>query len=79
MASVKKNYLYNLISQMLTILLPVVTMPYITRVLGNGNLGIFNYAQSIVNYFILFGCIGLNDYSQREIAACKSLCSTPTA
>ncbi len=71
MASVKKNYLYNLISQMLTILLPVVTMPYITRVLGNGNLGIFNYAQSIVNYFILFGCIGLNDYSQREIAACK--------
>ena len=70
MASVKKNYAYNLISQLLTILLPVVTTPYITRVLGNENLGIFNYAQSIVNYFILFGCIGLNDYSQREIAAC---------
>lgn len=70
MASVKKNYLYNLISQMLTILLPVITTPYITRVLGNENLGIFNYAQSIVNYFILFGCIGLNNYSQREIAAC---------
>lgn len=71
MASVKKNYLYNMISQLLTILLPVVTTPYVTRVLGNENLGFFNYAQSIVNYFLLFGCIGLNDYSQREIAACK--------
>lgn len=71
MASVKKNYFYNLIVQLLAIILPVVTTPYVTRVLGNENLGIFNYAQSIVNYFILFGCIGLNTYSQREIAACK--------
>lgn len=72
MASVKKNYLYNLTAQMLTIILPVVTTPYITRVLGNENLGIFGYAQSIVNYFILFGCIGLNTYSQREIAFHKN-------
>lgn len=71
MASVKKNYLYHFLSQLLTILLPVVTTPYVTRVLGSENLGFFHYAQSIVNYFILFGCIGLNDYSQREIAACK--------
>lgn len=71
MASVKKNYFYNLTVQLLAIILPVVTTPYVTRVLGNENLGIFNYAQSIVNYFILFGCIGLNTYSQREIAACK--------
>lgn len=68
MASVKKNYLYNLTAQLLTIILPVVTTPYVTRVLGNENLGIFSYAQSIVNYFILFGCVGLNTYSQREIA-----------
>lgn len=68
MASVKKNYLYNLTAQLLTIILPLVTTPYVTRVLGNENLGIFSYAQSIVNYFILFGCIGLNTYAQREIA-----------
>lgn len=71
MASVKKNYLYNLIAQLLTIILPIVTTPYVTRVLGNENLGIFSYAQSIVSYFVLFGCIGLNTYSQREIAFCK--------
>lgn len=71
MASIKRNYVYNLTAQLLTIILPVVTTPYITRVLGNENLGIFSYAQSIVNYFILFGCIGLNTYSQREIAYYK--------
>ena len=68
MASVKKNYIYNLIAQLLGIILPVITTPYVTRVLGNENLGIFNYIQSIINYFILFGCIGLNTYGQREIA-----------
>lgn len=71
MASVKKNYVYNLIVQLLGIILPVVTTPYVTRVLGNENLGVFSYAQTIVNYFILFGCIGLNSYSQREIASCR--------
>lgn len=71
MASVKKNYVYNLIAQVLAIILPIVTTPYVTRVLGNENLGIFNYAQSIVNYFVLFGCIGLNTYSQRQVAFYK--------
>ena len=69
MASVKKNYVYSLISQLLTILLPIVTTPYISRVLGETNLGIYDYILSIVNYFILFGCIGLNLYGQREIAS----------
>lgn len=71
MASVKKNYVYNLIAQLLAIILPVVTTPYVTRVLGNENLGIFNYELSILNYFILFGCMGLNTYAQRETAFCK--------
>lgn len=71
MASVKKNYVFSLIAQLLTIVLPIVTTPYVTRVLGNENLGVFSYAQSIVNYFILFGGIGLSTYSQREIASYK--------
>ena len=60
-----------MIVQLLGIVLPVITTPYVTRVLGNENLGVFSYAQSILNYFVLFGCIGLNTYSQREIAACN--------
>lgn len=71
MASIRKNYIYNLLTQILVMVLPVVTTPYLSRVLGETNLGLYNYALSIVNYFILFGCMGLNVYGQREIAACK--------
>lgn len=72
MASIRKNYVYNLLTQLLVMVLPVVTTPYLSRVLGETNLGLYNYALSIVNYFILFGCVGLNVYGQREIAACKN-------
>lgn len=69
MTGIRKNYFYNLFTQLLVMVLPVVTTPYLSRVLGETNLGIYNYALSIVNFFILFGCVGLNVYGQREIAA----------
>ena len=69
MASLKKNYAYSLASQLLMILLPIVSTPYLSRVLGDTNLGVYDYILSIVHYFILFGCIGLNLYGQREIAS----------
>jgi len=66
--SIAKNYIYNLIYQMLTILLPLVTTPYLSRVLGAENIGIYGYTISIVTYFILFGTLGVSMYGQREIA-----------
>lgn len=66
--SIAKNYIYNLIYQMLTILLPLVTTPYLSRVLGAEPIGIYGYTISIVTYFILFGTLGLSMYGQREIA-----------
>ena len=48
--------------------LPLITMPYISRVLGAEAIGMYGYTNSITQYFILFGCIGLNLYGQREIA-----------
>ncbi len=68
--SLTKNYIYNLMYQMLVLIVPLVTMPYVSRVLGDDNIGVFNFIQSLVSYFVLFGCIGLNLYGQREIAAC---------
>ena len=65
---VVKNYLYNLGYQVLVILLPLITTPYVSRVLGAKGIGIYGYTNSITQYFILFGCIGLNLYGQREIA-----------
>ena len=66
--SIAKNYVYNLIYQMLTILLPLVTTPYLSRVLGAESIGIYGYTISIVTYFILFGTLGVSMYGQREIA-----------
>lgn len=66
--SIAKNYIYNLIYQMLTIVLPVITTPYLSRVLGAEAIGIYGYTLSIVTYFVLFGSLGIAMYGQREIA-----------
>lgn len=66
--SIAKNYFFNLIYQLLTILTPLITTPYVARVLGVENNGIYGYTLSIVTYFLLFGSMGTNMYGQREIA-----------
>ena len=67
-ASVKKNYVYNMLYQVLLIILPIITTPYLARKLGATGNGIYGYTISIVTYFILFGSLGINLYGQREIA-----------
>lgn len=66
--SVKKNYVYNLLYQILAVALPLITTPYLARVLGADGTGTYSYTISIVTYFILFGSLGINLYGQREIA-----------
>lgn len=66
--SVAKNYLYNLSYQILVILLPIITAPYLARTLGPKGTGIYSYTISIATYFILFGSLGIALYGQREIA-----------
>ncbi len=66
--SIKKNYLYNLLYQILILILPIITTPYISRTLGSENIGIYSFTISIVTYFMLFGSLGVSLYGQREIA-----------
>lgn len=66
--SIVKNYLYNLSYQILIIILPLVTASYLARVLGPKGNGIYIYTYTIVNYFVLFGSLGISMYGQREIA-----------
>ena len=66
--SIKKNYVYNLVYQVLILILPLITTPYISRVLGAEGVGIYSYTSSIVAYFTLFGSLGISLYGQREIA-----------
>ena len=66
--SILKNYLYNLTYQILTLILPLITASYLARVLGAAGNGIYIYTYTMVNYFVLFGSLGISMYGQREIA-----------
>lgn len=68
MSSTKKNFTYNLIYQILIIILPLITAPYISRILGTEGIGIYSYTYSVVYYFMLFAMLGLNNYGNRQIA-----------
>jgi len=68
MNSVKKNFSYNIIYQLLTLILPLITAPYISRTLGAECQGIFSYTYSIATYFVLFSMLGINNYGNRTIA-----------
>ena len=66
--SIKKNYIYNTFYQILTLVTPLITTPYLSRVLGADCIGIQSYTASIESYFFLFATLGTATYGQREIA-----------
>ena len=63
-----KNYLYNVFYQVFVLLVPLITMPYIARVLGPTGVGINSFTNSKTQYFILIGSIGVSLYGNRQIA-----------
>ena len=63
-----KNFIYNTAYQVLVLIAPLITTPYVSRVLGVTNIGIYQYSQSIATYFVLIGAVGTTLYGQREIA-----------
>lgn len=69
MSVIKTNFLYNVIYQVTAILAPIATIPYLSRVLGPENVGIYSYTSSITNYFVLFATLGMSTYGVRTIAA----------
>lgn len=63
-----KNYLYNAGYQILLMLAPVITTPYVSRILGAHNNGINTYTNGWVTFFYLVGQLGITLYGNREIA-----------
>lgn len=63
-----RNYLYNAGYQLLTLITPFITVPYIARVLGPVGVGTNSYTNSIITYFLLLGTLGITVYGNREIA-----------
>lgn len=68
MNSTNKNFLLNLIYQLFIFIIPLITVPYVSRVLGANNIGIYSYTYSIITYFMLGTMLGINNYGSREIA-----------
>lgn len=66
--SVIKNYIYNTLYQVMILFIPLITMPYLTRIFLPEQLGINSYTLSIANYFMLFGMLGMQMYGNRQIA-----------
>ena len=65
--SIKKNYLFNTSYQILALIVPLITTPYVSRVLGAHGIGIYSYTFSIVSYFVLFSALGTSTYSNRNL------------
>ena len=71
MSSLRKNYILSLISQIITVICPLLVAPFTARKLQVDNIGIFSYTESILFIFSLFALLGSNIYGQREIAYCQ--------
>lgn len=68
MKSIKKNFIINGIKIFFNLIFPIITFPYISRVLGPIGIGKITFATSITNYFLLFTNLGIPLYGIREIA-----------
>lgn len=66
--SLKVNYLYRLVYEIIILIIPFVTTPYISRVLGVEGVGDYSFTHSVITYFMLFGALGTLNYGAREIA-----------
>lgn len=66
--SVGRNYIYNLIYQLLLVIVPLIVTPYISRVLLPEGVGKYSYSYSLITYFTIFGALGFGYYAQRQIA-----------
>lgn len=71
MESVKKNYFYQIAYQVLTTILPLITSPYLARVIGAEGVGIYSYTYAVVNYFVITAKLGLHVYGNRCIATVR--------
>ena len=69
--STKKNAAYNVAYRMFSVLLPLVTAPYLSRTVGTDGVGLYSDAWTMSEIFCLIGMLGLADYGVRTIAQAR--------
>ena len=70
--SIKRNVAYKFLLTVSTYIMGFITFPYISRVFGVEKLGLVNFVDNTVNYFLLFATMGISLLGVREIATVKN-------
>ena len=69
--SIKRNFLYNILLNISKVIFPLITAPYVSRVLEPDGVGLFNFANTYAGWFALFAALGIPYYGIREVAKVK--------
>lgn len=69
--SIKRNFIYKSVLTLSNYLINFITFPYVSRILGVEHIGLVNFVDNTVNYFLLFASMGINILGVREIASVK--------
>ena len=70
--TIRENFAFSSLYQMLNLIVPLITTPYISRHLGASSIGIYSYSYAVAQYFSIFILLGLNNYGSREIAKVRN-------
>lgn len=72
MVSIKRNFIFDLLNNISGLLFPLITFPYVSRILNPEGIGEVAFAQSIIAYFVMFAALGIPTYALREVAKLKN-------
>lgn len=78
-STIKKNFAWSSLLTLAGYIFPIITFPYVTRVLGVEGIGNYQYADSVIQYFCIFALLGINTVGIREIAKVKECRSEMTS
>ena len=69
--SIKKNFIYNTILKLSTILFPLIIFPYVSRTIGADGIGKVSFATSVISYYEILAQLGVQTYGIRECAQAR--------
>lgn len=70
-SSLRSNVIYNILYRISGVIVPLITTPYVSRVLGAEATGVYSYTYTVAWYFVILGCLGFENYGNRQIAIAK--------
>lgn len=74
--SIKKNFAFSLAYEVLAFAIPLITAPYLSRILGPDGIGAYSYSYNVAYYFGMFATLGMLRYGTRSIASVRDLQAT---